>query len=83
MELDGLQSHHQARQQEKSEHYIKVLNEHATTKIITKVLPLDTFYKAEDYHKNYFKNHPDATYCQLVITPKVEKVEQKFKSLLK
>lgn len=83
------------RQQEKSEHYIKVLNEHARPdasvgagKIITKVLPLDTppaggFYPAEDYHKNYFKNHPDATYCQLIIAPKVEKVQTKFKGLLK
>ncbi|MDO8517910.1 MAG: peptide-methionine (S)-S-oxide reductase MsrA [bacterium] len=84
------------RQQEKSEHYIKVLNEHASpnpdasvgARIITKVLPLGTppaggFYLAEDYHKNYYEKNKSAGYCQLVIAPKVEKVEQKFKNLLK
>ena len=77
------------RQQEKSQHYIDVLNKSAISKkLVTKVLPLGTpptggFYKAEDYHKNYFKSHPDATYCQLVIAPKVEKVGQKFSALLK
>ena len=72
------------RQQEKSQHYIDVLNKSGTLgKIITKVLPLDTFYVAEDYHKNYYEKNKSAGYCQLVIAPKVEKVEQKFSSLLK
>ncbi len=71
------------RQQEKAEHYIKVLNEHASKKLVTKILPLDTFYKAEDYHKNYYEKNKGAGYCQLVIAPKVEKVETKFKDLLK
>jgi len=72
------------RQREKSQHYIDVLNKSAgVQKIVTEVTPLETFYPAEDYHKNYFANNSGAGYCQLVIAPKVEKVEQKFKSLLK
>ena len=72
------------RQREKSQHYIDVLNKHAgVKKIVTEVSPLKTFYAAGDYHKNYFENNKQAGYCQLVIAPKVEKVEKKFKSLLK
>jgi peptide-methionine (S)-S-oxide reductase len=37
----------------------------------------------EDYHRQYFKNHPDAGYCQLIIEPKVEKLQKQFASLLK
>ncbi len=72
------------RQQEKSQHYVDVLNKSGTLgKIITKVLSLDTFYAAEDYHKNYYEKNKQAGYCQLVIAPKVEKVQAKFKDLLK
>jgi peptide-methionine (S)-S-oxide reductase len=51
--------------------------------IVTEVSPLTIFYPAEDYHKDYFSNHSYAPYCQLVINPKLEKVQQKFASLLK
>jgi len=52
-------------------------------KIVTSVEPLVQFYKAEDYHQKYYEAHKDAPYCQLVITPKVEHVQEKFKNLLK
>ena len=52
-------------------------------KVVTEVTPLDTFYPAEDYHKNYFASHPDQAYCQIVINPKVEKVQKQFAELLK
>ena len=77
------------RQKEKSEHYIKVLQTMLQDKkIVTTVAPLGTpptggFYKAEDYHQQYYEHHKDAPYCQVVIEPKVEKVQEKFKSLLK
>jgi peptide-methionine (S)-S-oxide reductase len=72
------------RQAEKANHYIDVLNRSASMKpIITTVLPLTTFYRAEDYHQKYYENHKDAGYCQLTITPKVEKVRERFASLLK
>jgi peptide-methionine (S)-S-oxide reductase len=71
------------RQKEKAEHYIKVLSKAYTKPIVTEVKPLGEFYPAEDYHKKYYEFHKDASYCQLVIAPKVEKVEEKFKNLLK
>jgi len=71
------------RQKEMSEHYIRNIQHGLSNKIVTTLEPLDTFYKAEDYHQKYYENHKDAGYCQLIITPKVEKVQEKFKSLLK
>lgn len=51
--------------------------------VITEVSPLDVFYEAENYHHDYFANHPDNRYCQLVINPKLEKVQHQFAGLLK
>ncbi len=53
------------------------------TRVVTQILPLDTFYPAEDYHKDYFKNNASAPYCQLVIEPKVEKVRKRFAELVR
>ncbi|HYF13185.1 MAG TPA: peptide-methionine (S)-S-oxide reductase MsrA [Candidatus Paceibacterota bacterium] len=71
------------RQKEKAEHYIKVVERMFTSPIVTYIKPLSDFYKAEDYHQKYYENHKDAGYCQVVIEPKIEKVETKFKNLLK
>ena len=51
--------------------------------IVTEVSPLGKFWPAEDYHTNYFEQHPEQAYCQVVINPKVEKVQAKFAELLK
>lgn len=53
------------------------------TSVVTQVVPLGHFYKAEDYHQNYFKENQSAPYCELVIEPKVEKVRKRFHELLK
>ena len=71
------------RQKQMSETYISNIQHMLTNKIVTTVEPLNMFYKAEDYHQKYYENHKDAGYCQLIITPKVEKVQEKFKDLLK
>lgn len=46
--------------------------------IVTEVTPLDTFYKAEDYHQDYYANNPQQAYCQVVIRPKLAKFRKKF-----
>ena len=51
--------------------------------IVTEVAPLGTFYPAEGYHQNYFALHPQQSYCQAVISPKVAKLRQKFAARLK
>jgi len=48
-------------------------------RIVTEIVPLKKFYLAEDYHQDYFRNHPEQGYCQAVIRPKVNKVEKKLK----
>jgi peptide-methionine (S)-S-oxide reductase len=51
--------------------------------IVTQVEPLKVFYKAETYHKDYYKNHPNQPYCQAVIAPKLAKLQHRFLSKLK
>lgn len=51
--------------------------------IVTTIEPLKKFYKAENYHQDYFAKNPNQPYCQLVVKPKVEKFEKLFKSRLK
>jgi peptide-methionine (S)-S-oxide reductase len=52
-------------------------------KIVTQVVPFKQFYKAENYHQEYFKLHGTQPYCQLVIAPKVAKFRKQFHDLLK
>jgi peptide-methionine (S)-S-oxide reductase len=51
--------------------------------IVTAVEPFKTFYRAEDYHQEYFANNPDQPYCQVVISPKVSKFRKKFADKLR
>lgn len=44
--------------------------------IVTEIVPLETFYPAEDYHQDYFARNPQAGYCRVVIAPKIQKVEK-------
>ncbi len=46
--------------------------------IITQVIQLDEFYFAEDYHREYFYRHPEQSYCQMVISPKVSKFRKQW-----
>jgi len=46
--------------------------------IVTEVVQLESFYEAEKYHHQYFKNHPDQAYCQLAIHPKISKIKKEF-----
>lgn len=50
--------------------------------IVTEIVPLETFYPAEDYHHNYLENNPENQYCQMVVRPKVEKFKQAFRSIV-
>lgn len=67
------------------EEFIKEINaSHKLGKpIVTEVVPLDVFYPAENYHRDYFATHPGNPYCELIINPKLEKIQKKFSNLLK
>ena len=45
--------------------------------IVTEIVPFKKFYPAEDYHQMYYDNNSNAPYCQVVIAPKLEKLEKK------
>lgn len=72
-------------QQQEASDFIKEINDSNPegSPIVTAVDPLSKFFVAEDYHKNYAAVNPESRYCQLVINPKLEKVQQKFAVLLK
>jgi peptide-methionine (S)-S-oxide reductase len=51
--------------------------------IVTKLDPYTNFYKAEDYHQDYYNQNKSQPYCRMVIQPKLEKFEKVFKDRLK
>lgn len=70
-------------EQEKEAHdFIVELNREGQ-KIVTEVKPLEEFYGAESYHKDFYAKNPNQPYCQVVISPKLEKLKEKFYQLLK
>lgn len=71
-------------QKTEAESFIKELNDSNVEgkPIVTEVVPLEKFYEAENYHKDYFARNPEQAYCQIVINPKLEKVQEQFAELL-
>ena len=51
--------------------------------VITEIKMLEKFYPAEDYHKNYYENNKNQGYCQVVINPKLTRVKEEFRRLMK
>ena len=51
--------------------------------VVTEVAPFEEFYPAEREHQLFYQNNPGSMYCQIVISPKVAKVRQKFSSRLR
>ena len=68
-----------------AENFIKKLNDSdpGGKPIVTEIKPLEKFYDAEDYHRDYFAKNGGAPYCQLIIEPKVLKLQKQFGELLK
>lgn len=51
--------------------------------IVTEIVPFEKFYPAEDYHEDYYQKNPAQSYCNFVITPKIEKFEKAFSKYLR
>ena len=77
--------YHTPEQKEAAEQRIRELNAAKIwdAPIVTQVVPLQAFYRAEDYHQGYFRGNPGQPYCQAVISPKVAKFRKQFTSKLK
>src|ERR1700682_4291911 len=51
--------------------------------IVTELTAASTFYRAEDYHQDYFQNNPRQPYCSYIVAPKVKKFREKFQTKLR
>lgn len=74
-----------AEQKKETEDFIVALNASSPhgAPAVTEVKPLEKFYEAEQYHRNYYEKNISQPYCQIVINPKLEKVQKEFAALLK
>jgi|SRR3989338_3564704 len=72
-------------QKETSEKFTEEINKSSEKgyPIVTEVKELNKFYFAEQYHKDYYENNKNQNYCQVIINPKLAKVQEKFAKLLK
>jgi len=69
--------YHDDAQRIKAEESKKEAQKHFRDTIVTQIAPLEKFYEAENYHQDYYRNNPSASYCQFVIRPKLEKLNKK------
>lgn len=77
--------YHTPEQKQAAEKYKAELNRQNVYNkpVVTEITAFDKFYKAEDYHQNYYANNPTQGYCQIVIVPKLEKFRKVFKDKIK
>jgi len=77
--------YHNKNQKLLAEHYKAQLNSSKVydKPVITEITLLDEFYKAENYHQEYYASNPNQGYCRMVIQPKLEKFRKVFKDKLK
>jgi peptide-methionine (S)-S-oxide reductase len=70
--------YHSPQQQETAKHVIAEMANVWDAPIVTALEPAADYYKAEDYHQNYFQQHPLQGYCAFVVAPKVAKFRKVF-----
>ena len=72
--------YHSPEQKAEAEQVIQELESAGTfgARIVTQVAPADTFYPAEEYHQDYYRQNPEKAYCRAMITPKVAKLRLKY-----
>ena len=77
--------YHNEQQKATAVQVIKELSESKTwnAPIVTQIEPFKTFFKAEEYHQNYFRRHPDSSYCRFIIAPKIDKLQEHHRIKLK
>lgn len=73
---------HDNEQRQVAEELLKSLQGEYSAPIVTEIVPFETFYKAEDYHQDYYQQNAYAGYCQVVISPKLRKFREKYSSKL-
>lgn len=74
---------HDQKQKDLAEKLIQSLQSEHKDPIVTELVPFKNFYTAEEYHQNFYAKNPTASYCQIIIEPKVQKLLDEFKEYLK
>jgi len=74
---------HDATQEPVVREVLAQVNELNRGRVVTEVMPVDNYWRAEDYHQHYFANHPGQGYCAMVVAPKVEKFRRTFRQRVK
>lgn len=70
-------------QKKTAEESLKKISGQFSEPIVTEIKPLVKFYQAEDYHKDYYNSNPGNQYCEIVISPKLQKFREKYSNKLK
>ncbi|MDB5824836.1 MAG: msrA [Herminiimonas sp.] len=70
--------YHSPQQLDCAKHVIAEMANVWDAPLVTELLPVETWYKAEDYHQNYYRNNPLQGYCAFVVAPKVAKFRKTF-----
>jgi peptide-methionine (S)-S-oxide reductase len=74
--------YHTPEQQEMARHVIAEMANVWDAPIVTELTALGPYYKAEDYHQNYFRQHPLQGYCAFVVAPKIAKFRKTYANKL-
>ena len=77
--------YHNEKQKEIAEKLKNMLDKSGgyTKPIVTQIVPFTNFYRAEDYHLNYYERNKSAPYCRVVIDPKIQKLMSEYKQKVK
>ena len=77
--------YHNAEQEKEAEAYKQKLNSEKAFEnpVVTEITPFKVFYKAENYHQDYYRLNGHAPYCQFVIKPKLDKFRKVFHDKMK
>lgn len=75
--------YHNESQKQIAESVIRIVADYYDNPIVTEISPLDTFYKAENNHQNYYRNNKEQGYCSFVIMPKLSKLRKLYGDKLK
>lgn len=71
------------KQKKEAEESLKKISGQFSEPIVTEIKPLEVFFEAEDYHKDYYNSNPGNQYCEVVISPKLQHLREKYSNKLK
>jgi len=67
--------YHNEYQKKIAEESKAAISKQFTNTIVTEILPFNVFYKAEEYHQDFYRKNPDYGYCRAIIKPKIDKLQ--------